>query len=170
LSALTDGTMTARSPERKPGTFRFQDSLSGPYTTPAAQDRDDLMACAIGHGGQVGLRVKVSKTERPMPGKTGSTGRVLTLYDRRYSCEVWYTDGHMTTREKLAEAVLAAAGLPEEAQELIAEEVFARVSDLSQSQLTVAQRGEIKRRLAQPRVHVPDAEVRALFQHYNSAL
>jgi ABC-type nitrate/sulfonate/bicarbonate transport system substrate-binding protein len=76
----------------------------------------------------------------------------------------------MTTREKLAEAVLAAAGLPEEAQELIAEEVLARVSDLSQSQLTMVQRREIKRRLAQPRVHVPDQEVRALFQHYNPAL
>lgn len=76
----------------------------------------------------------------------------------------------MKTREKLAEAVLAAAGLPEEAQDLIAEEVLARVSDLSQSQLTAAQRREIRRRLALPRVHVPDAEVRALFQRYNPAL
>ena len=76
----------------------------------------------------------------------------------------------MTTREKLAEAVLAAAGLPEEAQELIAEEVLARVSDLSQSQLSPAQRREIKRRLALPRVHVPDADVRALFRRYNPTL
>ena len=76
----------------------------------------------------------------------------------------------MTTREKLAEAVLAAAGLPEEAQELIAEEVLARVSDLSESQLNDDQLREIKRRLAQPRVHVADAEVRALFQKYNPAL
>ena len=76
----------------------------------------------------------------------------------------------MTTREKLAEAVLAVAGLPKEAQELIAEELLARVSDLSQSQLTAAQQGEIKRRLAQPRTHVPDSEVRALFQRYNPAL
>jgi hypothetical protein len=76
----------------------------------------------------------------------------------------------MTTREKLAEAVLAAAGLPEEAQELIAEEVLARVSDLSQSQMSAAQRRELKRRLAQPRIHVPDADVRALFQNYNPGL
>jgi hypothetical protein len=76
----------------------------------------------------------------------------------------------MTTREKLAEAVLAAAGLPEAAQDLIAEEVLARVSDLSQSQLTAAQRLEIKRRLASPRAHASDAEVRALFQRYNPAL
>ena len=76
----------------------------------------------------------------------------------------------MTTREKLAEAVLAAAGLPEDAQELIAEEMLARVSDLSRSQLSPAQRGEIKRRLVLPRVHVPDADVRALFRRYNPAL
>jgi len=76
----------------------------------------------------------------------------------------------MTTREKLAEAVLAAAGLPEDAQELIAEEMLARVSDLSQSQLSAAQRREIKRRLALPRVHVPDDDVRALFRRYNPAL
>jgi hypothetical protein len=76
----------------------------------------------------------------------------------------------MTTREKLAEAVLAAAGLPEDAQDLIAEEVLARVSDLSQSQLTAAQRLEVKRRLALPRTHASDAEVRALFQRYNPAL
>ena len=75
----------------------------------------------------------------------------------------------MTTREKLAEAVLAAAGLPEEAQELIAEEVLARVADLSRSQLSGAQRREIKRRLAKARVHVPEAEVRALFRRYNPA-
>ena len=76
----------------------------------------------------------------------------------------------MTTREKLAEAVLAAAGLPKEAQELIAEEVLARVSDLSQSQLSAPQRREIKRRLALPRVYAPDADVRALFRRYNPAL
>lgn len=76
----------------------------------------------------------------------------------------------MTTREKLAEAVLAVAGLSKEAQELIAEELLVRVSDFSESQLSAAQRREIKRRLGQPRVHVSDAEVRALFQRYNPAL
>ena len=76
----------------------------------------------------------------------------------------------MTGREKLAEAVLAAAGLPEDAQDLIAEEMLARVSDLSESQMSPAQRREIKRRVAQPRRHVSDAEVRALFQQYNPAL
>lgn len=57
-----------------------------------------------------------------------------------------------------------------EAQEMIAEEVVVRVSDFSQSKLSAAQRREIKRRLAQPRVHAPDAEVRVLFQRYNPAL
>ena len=76
----------------------------------------------------------------------------------------------MTTREKLAEAVLAAAGLSEEAQELIAEEVLARVSDLSRSQLSPEQQREIKRRLALPRSYVPDVDVRALFRRYNPAL
>ena len=76
----------------------------------------------------------------------------------------------MTTREKLAEAVLAAAGLSEEAQELIAEEVLSRVSDLSQTQMNASQRRELKGRLARPRVHVPDAEVRALFRNYNPGL
>ncbi len=76
----------------------------------------------------------------------------------------------MTAQGKLAEAVLAAAGLPEEAQDLIAEEVLARVSDLSQSQLSPEQRSEIKHRLRGPRVHASDAEVRTLFRHYNPAL
>ena len=70
----------------------------------------------------------------------------------------------------MAEAVLAVAGLPEEAQEMIAEEVLARVSDLSQSQLSPAQRREVKRRLAGPRVHALDAEVRTLFRRYNPSL
>jgi hypothetical protein len=76
----------------------------------------------------------------------------------------------MNAREKLAEAVLAAAGLPEDAQEAIAEEVLARVADFSKSRLTTAQKEEIKRRLSRPRRHVPDADVRALLRRYNPAL
>jgi hypothetical protein len=55
-------------------------------------------------------------------------------------------------------------------QELIAEEMLARVSDLSQTQMSASQRRELKRRLSQPRVHVPDVEVQALFQNYNAGL
>ena len=73
----------------------------------------------------------------------------------------------MTTRERLAEAVLAAAGLPAEAQEVIAKEVLARVSDLSHSHMTPAQRREVRRRLAKPRKYASDATVRALFRKYN---
>ncbi|OGG53754.1 hypothetical protein A2851_02620 [Candidatus Kaiserbacteria bacterium RIFCSPHIGHO2_01_FULL_53_29] len=76
----------------------------------------------------------------------------------------------MTTRERLAEAVLAVTGLPKEAQEVIAQELLVRVSDLSQSQLNTVQRREIKRRLAKPRVHAPEAKVRALFRSYNPSL
>ena len=53
------------------------------------------------------------------------------MHKRRFLQEVWYTDRHMTTR-----AVSAVAGLPREAQELIAEELLVRVSDFSQSQLS----------------------------------
>jgi hypothetical protein len=69
--------------------------------------------------------------DRPLPRKSEPAAAVLTLYRRRYSSEVWYTDRHMTTR-----AVSAVAGLPREAQELIAEELLVRVSDFSQSQLS----------------------------------
>ena len=76
----------------------------------------------------------------------------------------------MTAREKLAEAVLAAAGLSKDAQELIAEEMLARVSDLSQSQLNPAQQREVKKRLSKPRRYATGANVRALFRRYNPGL
>jgi hypothetical protein len=74
----------------------------------------------------------------------------------------------MTSREKLAEAVLAVAALSDKAQEVIADEMLIRASDFSVSQLSAEQRTEVKRRLAQPRTYVPDSKVRALFRRYRA--
>lgn len=72
----------------------------------------------------------------------------------------------MTSREKLAEAVLAVASLSDKAQEVIADEMLMRASDFSTSQLSAEQKREVKRRLAQPRSFVSDSKVRALFRRY----
>ncbi len=74
------------------------------------------------------------------------------------------------TIENLDKAVKAVRELPEEAQEAIAHELMDRVSDFSSSHMSDDQRVEVKRRLALPRRHASDEEVRAVFLRYNPAL
>ncbi len=72
--------------------------------------------------------------------------------------------------EKLGRAIEAARELPDEAQEAIADEVEQLIADFSHGHLSEAQRAEVKRRLAGPRRHVPNEEVRAVLRRYNPAL
>lgn len=75
-----------------------------------------------------------------------------------------------TALEKLGRVIDAARKLPDEAQKAMAEELELMVSDFSQGHMNEMQRAEVKRRLAAPRRHVPDEEVRAVLRRYNPAL
>jgi len=72
--------------------------------------------------------------------------------------------------EKLSRTLDAARGLPEEAQEAIANELMQLISDFSQRHMSDELRAEVKLRLGKSRRHVPDEEVRAVLRRYNPAL
>ena len=72
--------------------------------------------------------------------------------------------------DKFTDAVKAAGSLSEAAQEALAEELARRIVELSEPQMTDAQRNEVRRRLALPRKHVPESELRAILRRYNPAL
>lgn len=74
------------------------------------------------------------------------------------------------TADKLARVIAAVQALPEDSQEAIVSELAALVSDFSEPQVTAAQRTEVKRRLALPRRHVPEARIREILRTYNRAL
>jgi hypothetical protein len=82
------------------------------------------------HRHMTGIRESAWGQKRYKPnvrcqGKTGLT-RLLLLWTKDAIRQEHGILRYMTTREKSAEAVLAAAGLSEEAQEMIAEEVSSR--------------------------------------------
>jgi len=67
--------------------------------------------------------------------------------------------------DKLSDLVKAVEALPDDTQEALVAEFADRLSDFTDQRLTDAQRGEIDRRLANPRYADTDA-VRAFFASY----
>lgn len=70
-----------------------------------------------------------------------------------------------TVEDKLSDLVKAVQALPDDTQEALVEEFSDRLSDFVDSTLSDAQRREIDRRLANPRLADPD-KVRELFARY----
>ena len=75
-----------------------------------------------------------------------------------------------TAADKLSELVSTVKTLPRECQDLLIREFEDRVAEFTSSQMSATQRDEIKARLAMPRRHVPDDEVRDILRRYNPAL
>ena len=75
-----------------------------------------------------------------------------------------------TSADKLHDLVSTVRALPQESQDLLLREIEDRVTELTTAQLRAAQRKEIKARLAMPRRHVPDDEVRDILRRYNPEL
>jgi hypothetical protein len=74
------------------------------------------------------------------------------------------------TAEKLADVLEAVRELPSETQEALVREFQHRLADVSNGQMTDAQRAEVKRRLQGPREHVSEDAVRAILRRYNPSL
>ena len=72
--------------------------------------------------------------------------------------------------DRLSDVVKAIEALPKDTRDALVAELEERVSDLATPHMTDAQRTEVKRRLALPRRHVPDEDVRAILRRYNPAL
>ena len=72
--------------------------------------------------------------------------------------------------DKLAGLVTAVRALPAPSQDLLVQELQERVAELTESHLSDAQRTEVKRRLALPRRHASDDDVRMLLHKYNHGL
>lgn len=72
--------------------------------------------------------------------------------------------------DRLNDVVEAIKALPDDSRDALVSELEARLSTLSKSHMTEAQRNEVKRRLALPRRHVADEEVRAILRRYNPNL
>jgi len=72
--------------------------------------------------------------------------------------------------DKLRDVVKAIEALPEDARDALVSELEERLSILATPHMTDEQRAEVKRRLAFPRRHVPDEDVRAILRRYNPAL
>ena len=70
-----------------------------------------------------------------------------------------------TVADKLSDLVEAVKALPDETQEALVAEFADRLSDFTDDGLTDVQRGEVDRRLANPRYADPEA-VRAFFARY----
>lgn len=66
----------------------------------------------------------------------------------------------------LERAVSTAAGLSQEQQQALAAEILSRVGELSNSQMTDAQRAEVGRRLASPARYADPSKVQAFFARH----
>ncbi len=75
-----------------------------------------------------------------------------------------------TIADKLEPLANALRALPDEAQDAVLAEAQGHINELTGSALSDAQRAEVERRLALPRVAVPHDEVRAILRRYNPAL
>ena len=75
-----------------------------------------------------------------------------------------------TGADKLTNLFTAVRALPTPSQDMLVQELEERVAELSELHLSDAQRLEIKRRLALPRRHAADEDVRALLRGYNPSL
>lgn len=75
-----------------------------------------------------------------------------------------------TIADKLAPLANALRALPEEAQDAVLAEAQGHIKELTGSVLNDAQRAEVKRRLALPRVAISHEDVRAILRRYNPAL
>ena len=75
-----------------------------------------------------------------------------------------------TGADKLSDLLSAVRALPQPGQDMLVQELEERVAELTESHLSDAQRLEIKRRLALPRRHAADEDVRALLRRYNPSL
>lgn len=75
-----------------------------------------------------------------------------------------------TIADKLEPLANALRALPEEAQDAVLAEAQGHIKELNGSVLNDAQRAEVKRRLALPRVAISHEDVRAILRRYNPAL
>ena len=76
----------------------------------------------------------------------------------------------MTSKIIIDRLTKAIEALPEESREAVVEELEEHVTQFGAPHMSEAQRAEVERRLALPRRHVPDSEVRAILRRYNPAL
>jgi hypothetical protein len=67
-------------------------------------------------------------------------------------------------KPELESAFAAVQSLPEPVQEAMAAEILERVQELSQSNLTEAQRAEVRKRLSSPPRYADPETVRAFFR------
>lgn len=72
------------------------------------------------------------------------------------------------TSDRLTNILARVQSLPSESQELIVAELEERVSELTLSRLTPAQRAEVQRRLSTSREHVPSSDIEEILQRYRS--
>ncbi len=73
------------------------------------------------------------------------------------------------TSDRLTNILARVQSLPSESQELIVAELEERVSELTSSRLTPAQRAEVQRRLSSSREHVADdSDISEIMQRYRS--
>lgn len=74
----------------------------------------------------------------------------------------------MTTKSIIDRLTKVIAALPEASREAVVEELEEHVRQFVTPQMSKSQRAEVRRRLALPRRHTPDSEVRAIFRRYDS--
>ena len=60
--------------------------------------------------------------------------------------------------------------LPAEQRDVLVQELAEHVAEFTTVKMTDQQRAEVKRRMAAPREHVPENDVRELFRRYTPAL
>ena len=70
----------------------------------------------------------------------------------------------------IEDALEAAKTLPDEAQSELARELIALVEDYRASGLTAEQREIVRKRLAEPRTHVPRSDFLVMLRRYNPAV
>ena len=74
------------------------------------------------------------------------------------------------SKSNIQSALDAASRLPQPQQDALAEEIFARISELENSSLTEEQQAEVAKRLAEPPEYADPEVVKAFFARHGVAV